>query len=126
MYEAVVLNINKEPLLRVRVQNHSSNELRKAKEVALRNGFNPSMSGRMTDSGNPLSPKYYTFTKQNIRLLFTGKYIYKLHTAIDKTGIPVSKAFYMDGTSEVIKDRRLFNYEPDKVYKTVQGLINSL
>lgn len=106
----------------VRVNEFNSENLHVAQDLALRSGYDPYRPSRMTEQGGVI--KWYAFSQDGIRQLFNGKYFYKMYTAMDNNGNKVAKVFYMDGTTEIIKDARL-PLHSDKVYKSLGGLRKS-
>lgn len=93
-----------------------------AQDLALKSGYDPYRPARMTEQGGRI--KWYAFSRERIRQLFNGKYFYKIYTAMDANGNKIAKVFYMDGTSEIIKDARL-PLHSDKTYKSIPGLRKS-
>lgn len=111
-----------EKLLRVTVPKYDKYTLKQAQEIALAYGFNPSTPSRMTESSS--NKKWYIFTNHGIKTLFNGKTYYKIYCTFDKNGNKVAKVFYMDNTTEIIRDGRL-PLSCDKCYKSLSGLLNS-
>lgn len=68
--------------------------------------------------------KNMCYTFDILRTLFNGKQYYKIYCALDKNGNKIAKVFYVDGTTEIVRDPRL-PLSSDKFYKSLSGLYAS-
>lgn len=106
----------------VRVPGFGSSSIKMAQGIALQNGYDPSRPAKMTT--NSTGDMYYAFRNNHVKTLFNGKRCFKIHACNDLNGNKLCKAFYIDGTSELIKNAQM-PISVDKMYKSISGLYRS-